>query len=267
MDWATTGDWIQQQVRALGDWLASASVSLLQLLVIVVVARFVVGWARGRINRPRLVHRLGPNLVTLLGNVAAILIYIVALSLVLGVFGVSLSAVIAYLSVTTLAVGLALQETLRNTIAGIYLLVERPFNIGDRITVRDVTGRLEGVELRTTAIRSEVGDLVLVPNSIVFTEIVTNRTATKANRTRVQVAKLLLDPVEAQSAIRAVVDGLDGLEAPGPIVEAIGHTAAGTVVNVSVWHARDDAIRTRLIAAIRERFPDSEVTSAADIPA
>lgn len=267
MDWAIFGGWVESQARALGDWLAAASISLLQVLVIVIVARFVVGVVRRRINQPRLVLRLGANLVTLLANVAAILVYIVALSLILGAFGVSLSAVIAYLSVTTLAIGLALQETLRNTIAGIYLLVERPFNIGDRVTVRDVSGRLEGVELRTTAIRSETGDLVLVPNSIVFTEIVTNRTATRAARTRVQLSGVPLGAVEAQRSVLEVVTGLEGLRRPDPIVEAIARTEAGTTVNVSVWHEPDVPVRTRLVALLVDAFPESEVTSAPDIPA
>lgn len=266
MDWAIFGGWVERQVRSFGDGLAAASISLLQVLVIVLVARLVVGVVRRRIDQPRLVLRLGANLVTLLANIGAIMVYVIALSLVLGAFGVSLSAVVAYLSITTLAVGLALQETLRNTIAGIYLLMERPFTIGDRVAVRDVSGRLEGVELRTTSIRSETGDLVLVPNSIVFTEIVTNRTATRAARTRVLISKLPLAPVEAQRRVLELVTGLDGLRMPEPVVETIARTETGTTVSVSLWHAPEAPIRTRLVASLIDAFPESEVTSAPDIP-
>ena len=265
MDWDVVGDWIERELRDLGDWLVGLTVGLLQTLVIVLLARMLVRWARRRIQRPRLTARLGVNLTTLLANVVAMVIYVVAFSLVLAVFGASLSALVAYLSVTTLAVGLALQETLRNTIAGIYLLLERPFNIGDRVTVRDINGRLENIELRTTAIRSETGDLVLVPNSIVFTEIVTNRTATRATRTRLQVTKLPLAAVEAQRQVRDLVNELGDLRRPDPVVEAVARMEAGTTVTISVWHDPDVPVRTRLIGALQDAFPESEVSSAPDI--
>ncbi len=265
MDWDAVGDWLERELRDLGDRLVGLTAGLLQALVIVLLASLLVGWARRRIQRPRLIARLGVNLTTLLANVVAIVIYVVAFSLVLAVFGASLSALVAYLSVTTLAVGLALQETLRNTIAGIYLLLERPFNIGDRVTVRDISGRLENIELRTTAIRSETGDLVLVPNSIVFTEIVTNRTAIRATRTRLQVTALPLAAVDAQRQVLALVSSLDDLRRPDPVVETIARTESGTTVTISVWHDPDVPIRTRLIGALQDAFPESEVSSAPDI--
>ncbi len=267
MDWAVVGDWMERELRDLGDRLVGLTAGLLQALVVVFVARLLVGWARRRVRRPRLIARLGVNLTTLVANVVAIAIYVVAFSLVLAVFGASISALIAYLSVTTLAVGLALQETLRNIIAGIYLLLERPFNIGDRVTIRDINGRLENVELRTTAIRSETGDLVLVPHSIVFTEIVTNRTAILAARTRVQVTELPLSAIEAQLHVRAIVEALDHLRRPDPIIETIAQTDAGTTVSVSLWHDPNVPVRTQLIGSLRNTFPESEVTSVPDIPA
>jgi len=267
VDGNVVGEWVERELRELGDRLVGLTAGLLQALVIVLVARLLVGWARRRIQRPRLIARLGVNLTTLVANVVAILIYVVAFSLVLAVFGASISALVAYLSVTTLAVGLALQETLRNIIAGIYLLLERPFNIGDRVTIRDISGRLENIELRTTAIRSETGDLVLVPNSIVFTEIVTNRTAIRSSRTRLQVTKVPLPAPEAQRRVLELVTGLHHLHRPDPIVETIARSETGATVTISVWHDPDVQIRTSLIGALQDAFPESEVTSAPDIAA
>lgn len=265
MDWHTLGDWVQRELADLGDRLVGLAFGLGQALIIVLVARLVVGWSSRRVRRPRLIARLGQNLTSLIANVVAIVIYVVAFSLILAVFGASISALVAYLSVTTLAVGLALQETLRNTIAGIYLLLERPFNIGDRVTLRDISGRLESVDLRTTSIRSETGELVLVPNSIVFTEIVTNRTATRATRTRVQLTKVPLAAVEAQARVSELVATMGDLRRPDPLVETIARTEAGSTVTVSVWHDPDVPVRTRLIGTLGDAFPESEVTSVPDI--
>ena len=264
VDWSVLGDWFQRELRDAGDRLVAFSFGLVQALLVAFLAYLIVKWARKRVRRPRLIARLGLNLVSLAANILAIGIYIVAFALILAVFGVSLSALITYLSVTTLAVGLALQETLRNTIAGIYLLLERPFNIGDRIMVRDIRGTLENVELRTTAIRSDAGNLVLIPNAIVYSEIVTNRTATQATRMQIDVAKLPLDPVAARDGVLDLVKRLDDLRLPDPIVEVTASGDAGTTVRVAVWHDPEVMIRTGLIAAIAAAYPGSEVSSASD---
>ena len=264
MSWDVLGDWVTRELSDLGDRLVAFAFALVQSLVIVLVARLVAEWCGRRVRRPRLIARLGDNITSLIANVLAIVVYVVAFSLVLGVFGASISALVAYLSVTTLAVGLALQETLRNVIAGIYLLLEQPFTIGDRVALRDISGRLERVDLRTSSIRSESGDLVLVPNSIVFTEIVTNRTTIRSARTRVQISGVRLSAVEAQTRVLELVNGMDDLLRPDPVVETIAQTEAGATVTISVWHEPDAPLRTRLIGRLRDAFPESEVTSVPD---
>jgi small conductance mechanosensitive channel len=80
-------------------------------------------------------------------------------------------------SVITLALSLALQDVLRNLFAGVYLLVERPFVIGDEVTVNTFSGQVEDIHLRITSLRARDGQRVLVPNSILFTSTVINATA------------------------------------------------------------------------------------------
>jgi len=60
-------------------------------------------------------------------------------------------------------------------VAGMYLLWEHPFEIGDAIKVKDVTGIVEDIQIRTTILRAENGQLIVVPNGVLFTEIVINR--------------------------------------------------------------------------------------------
>jgi small-conductance mechanosensitive channel len=74
-----------------------------------------------------------------------------------------------------LAASLALQDVLKNFVAGVYLLVERPFRIGESIKVKDFTGAVETIDVRTTVLRTAEGDAVMVPNAILFAEIILNR--------------------------------------------------------------------------------------------
>jgi len=93
---------------------------------------------------------------------------------VLGVFGVDATALFATLGVVGLAVSLALQDVLKNVFAGIYLLIERPFRLGETIQVRTFTGVVESVDLRTTTLRGN-GDVIYVPNAIMLGEVLVNQ--------------------------------------------------------------------------------------------
>jgi small-conductance mechanosensitive channel len=75
-----------------------------------------------------------------------------------------------------LAFSLAFQDILKNFIAGIFLLLERPFRLGDEITVDNRTGLVENIEMRATTLRTNEGEQVLIPNALVYTGTIINRT-------------------------------------------------------------------------------------------
>jgi small conductance mechanosensitive channel len=75
-----------------------------------------------------------------------------------------------------LALSLAFQDILKNFIAGIFMLLERPFRLGDEITVDNHTGIVENIEMRATTLRTTEGEQVITPNSLVYTGTIINRT-------------------------------------------------------------------------------------------
>src|SRR5262249_57888707 len=85
-----------------------------------------------------------------------------------------LSGLIATLGVTSIVLGLALQETLGNLIAGIAVLFERPFQIGDWIKVGDLLGKVHEINWRSVRVRTRAQDLVVVPHSLIAKETITN---------------------------------------------------------------------------------------------
>jgi small conductance mechanosensitive channel len=101
----------------------------------------------------------------LVGFIAAFTVLFGSPALVFGGFGF-----------LALAFSLAFQDILKNFIAGMFLLVERPFRIGDEITVDNHTGVVENIEMRTTTLRTSDGEQVLTPNALVYTGTIINRT-------------------------------------------------------------------------------------------
>ena len=106
----------------------------------------------------------------------------------LSTMGVDIGALVAALGLTSLAVGLALKDTIENAITGVLLLIQRPFKVGDVIKVSDVTGTVADVAIRTTNIKTFDGLHVLIPNRHVYNEVITNWTYYPTRRVTVTVA-------------------------------------------------------------------------------
>ena len=101
-----------------------------------------------------------------------------SLAIILQNFGVNLSALIAILGLGGLAISLAAKETLEDMINGFIILIDRPYQVGDRIRIEtmDAWGDVESIGSRTTRIRTLDNRLVIVPNSIIGRNQVENYT-------------------------------------------------------------------------------------------
>jgi len=105
------------------------------------------------------------ELLPMVKKLVAVVIYFFALSIVLELFGISISALVATAGVATAAIALASQETLSNMLGGLAILIDRPFRVGDWIELNDgKVGVVVEIGLRTTRIRQFDGTALVVPN-------------------------------------------------------------------------------------------------------
>ena len=151
--------------------LFKAATALLILVVFWLLASLVRRLANRELKRTKadpqvalLISRLAFLGAVVLGIIAAFTVLFGNPALVFGGFGF-----------LALAFSLAFQDILKNFIAGIFLLLERPFRLGDEITVDAHTGAVESIEMRTTTLRTGNGEQVLIPNSLLYTGTITNR--------------------------------------------------------------------------------------------
>jgi len=167
------------------------------------------------------------NVPRLLRDVLRLLLVGIGLALVYTfVWGREIGGAIATLGVTSIVVGLALQEPLGNLFSGLVLLMERPFEVGEMIEVGNVTGEVKEVNWRSAHIQRLGGAIQVVPNSTLNKETIVNFSRPLPSRMEfVEVGFSYQDPpYKVRQALMDLVLGTDGVQqSPKPIVATIDY--------------------------------------------
>ncbi|HEX8127578.1 MAG TPA: mechanosensitive ion channel domain-containing protein [Pyrinomonadaceae bacterium] len=142
---------------------------------------FLIFWLVASVGRriialaaPRV--RADTGVVLLLSRIYYYGILIFGTVTALGAAGLNVSALVTGLGLTGFALGFALKDVLSNLLSGIMLLLYRPFNIGDEIRMGEYEGRIETIRMRDTLVRAHDGQLIVIPNTKLITEVVVNYT-------------------------------------------------------------------------------------------
>lgn len=165
--------------------------------------------------------RVDINIRTLTGRIFYFLILVISGFWILSIWEIPLATPVAAVGVITVAVTVAIQDILKNLVAGFYILLERPFYIGNEISVATgtstYTGKVEDVQLRTTKLRLLTGEDVIIPNSIIFAGTVVNNSYYSERRATI-TAVLPEDDFIKDETIPQILQALKNTEGvmPGP---------------------------------------------------
>jgi small-conductance mechanosensitive channel len=236
----------------------SIAVGLAALALALVLAR-VVERTLGRTRADHVAVVLLSRIVRLLGVIGALL-------LALSVAGVEVGSVLAGLAVIGVAVGLAVQGILENFIAGIILLIRKPFSAGDQVRSGEFEGTIESIDLRVTHVIDYDGEMILIPNRDVYNNALVNLTRRGKRRTVVVVGVDYRDDHDdAREVIFESVRAVDGvLDHPEPevLLTELGESSVNFEVRYwtrpdirSVRHAQD-----RVLAAAKRGIQDAGMT-------
>ncbi len=157
------------------EFLASTAGSILGALLILFVGWTVSAWLQRRIVKlSRRNKHLDDMLFDFLASIARYLVMGFTVLFVLNTFGVKTTSVVAIIGAAGLAIGLALQGTLSNVAAGVMLILFRPIKTGDFVEVAGKMGTVKNINLNFTELADLSNVQVIVPNSEVWGNIITN---------------------------------------------------------------------------------------------
>lgn len=155
------------------EWLVTILFALLALVVGIVllrVGRKVLNRVIGRspLKDPKMA-RQQETLRSLVNSIFSYGMYFIIATVVLSLFGVNITSLLAIAGIGGVAIGFGAQTLVRDIISGVFLWAEGNITVGDIVTLNGMTGTVESVALRTTTLRDYNGNLYVVPNGDVRT--------------------------------------------------------------------------------------------------
>ncbi len=158
--------------------------------------------------------------------------------------GINIGAMLAGFGVAGIAIGFAAQDSLANTIAGFLIFWDKPFELGDWITVAEQYGQVTGITLRSTRIRTMNNTYVVIPNKSVIDQVLVNHTKHGATRVEIPVGIAYKENiVAARDVILRRMKEIDSvLEDPSPdvVVTQLGSSSVDLIVRVWIEDAKDE---------------------------
>lgn len=221
--------------------LVPTALNVLGALILYIIGRKLISFAVGLVQKALSRQQLEPTLLRFIGNTIAVVLNITLVIAILGKFGVQTTSFAALLAGAGLAIGSAWGGLLANFAAGIFLVVLRPFKVGDFISAGGVTGTVEEVGLFVTKINTPDNVQTFVGNNKLFSDNIQNFTANPYRRVELSAQISGGADPHAVVAVKHRVAQVPNIVAkPEPDVVITSFTAAGPVLAIRPYTHNDN---------------------------
>jgi small conductance mechanosensitive channel len=267
--------WLKDALQ--GNGLPGFIWNLVKSFLIVLLAVGVGRTLTKLVTRGIAKSRVEINIRTLLGRVLSVVTAIVAIFWILAVWNIELTVPATLIGVVTVGITFVIQDILRNLAAGIYILIEGPFQIGDTISTDKYTGKVENVLIRATKLRVLSGEQVIVPNALLFNGIVINNTTYEETLATIVITmpQEEYDKDKMSESILKTIKEVNGvMMKPEPVLSlsAVAGSFGGTTgtlsgysgeiitLTLSFWYpAGQDTIVSEVMHALRGVLPRADL--------
>lgn len=249
------------------DFLASVAGSVLAAIIIILIGWFIAAWAQRRVAAVgKRYEHLDITLFDFLGSILRYTILIFTGLFVLNTFGIQTTSIVAMVGAAGLAIGLALQGTLSNVAAGVMIIFFRPIKAGDFVEVNGQSGTVKSISLNYTELASAANVQVIVPNSAVWGNTITNYSVYPTRRAEwVFGVGYGADLKVAEDAIRKTIlaDGRTQ-DDPEPFIQVNNLGESSVDFLVRAWCDRSDYFQYQ--ADVKRNVKEALDAAGVDIP-
>src|SRR5262245_21612208 len=203
-------------------------------IVLWMIGRWLIRACLGILHRVLERESVDPTLSRYLQTAISVLLTVALVISLLGFFGVETTTFAALLAAGGVAIGVAWSGLLANFAAGAFLIVLRPFKVGDAVSAGGVIGSVEAIGLFATIINTADGVRAIVGNNKIFSDTIQNFSANSYRR--VDLVATINSTVDHHRAITLLKDRLAQiphvLRSPAPEVDVLQFTPAGPLLCV-----------------------------------
>jgi small conductance mechanosensitive channel len=237
--------------------------------LIAAIAIFIIGrWIANLVTKAirRLMERadVEPTLVKFLTNIIRTLLLVFVILAAISQLGVQTTSLIAVLGAAGLAVGLALQGSLSNFAAGVLIIIFRPYKVGDYIEAAGTAGTVDEVQIFTTVLKTPDNKKIIVPNSQITGDTITNYSAHDTRRVDFTFGIGYGDDIDKAKKIIEDVLTSDERVLKDPAPQIVVSELADSSVNIVArpWAAAADywGLKFDVTETVKKRF-DAEGVS------
>jgi small-conductance mechanosensitive channel len=211
-------------------------------------------------------NRIDINIRTFVGRIFYFAILIIVIFWALSIWQIAVIPVTA-IGILTVAFTVAIQDVLKDLVAGFYILLERPFHIGDQIsssTTITYTGTVEDIQLRATKLRLVSGEEVTIPNSLVFGSSVVNNTYYGERRATIIATMPEEDFVKSETIVqilKALGDNESVMLKPEPSATLTGYANKRATLTIRFWVAtRQYEVVSDVMYALHSTLPSADLS-------
>jgi small conductance mechanosensitive channel len=249
---------VENWIETAKPLLVAFALKVVGAIGVYIIGRLLIGFASTLVTKALERQRVDPTIVRYLGSLIRVALNIILVVAILGYFGVETTSFAALIAGLGIAIGAAWGGLLSNFAAGAFILVLRPFKVGDYVIAGDVEGTVREIGLFSTAIDAPDNALTLVGNAKIMGGTIKNFSHNPYRR--VDLSAQLdhsVDPADAVRRLKEAVPKITNvLDEPKPDVEILTFNERGPVLAVRpycntahYWQVYFDGNRT-----IRETF-------------
>lgn len=223
-----------QLMELVANYGAAFGVKILAAIAFWVIGRWLIGFAVGLVQKALGKQSVDPTVLRYVGSFITVTLNIILVIGILGYFGVQTTTFAALIAAVGLAIGMAWSGLLANLAAGGFIIVLRPFKVGDFISAGGVTGTVTEIGLFATAINTPDNVLTLVGNNKIFADNIQNYSHNAFRRVDLQ-AQLsgAADWKAAVALLKQRISAIDNvLATPAVDVEILEFNLVGPVLAV-----------------------------------
>lgn len=257
-------DQISKFMQGLLQWFDKHGPNVLMAIIVFSICWWLSGFIAKLALKAMKRSRLDVSMVSFLNSLTRVSLKATAILIFIGLLGVNVSTIVAGLSAVGVTAGLAIKDSLANVASGVLLVLQKPFNIGDYVELKDIQGNVLKIEIMFTTLITPDNKTIIIPNSLISSNYMINYTCRETRRLDLVFSIGYTDNIEdARKVIKEIIEKNDKIvNKDKAIIVVESHMASSINLGVKVWCKNADflPLKYELQEKVKNSFDKNKIS-------